>query len=134
MVIGQFQGRDASQRPPHDPEVRSKISSGKLGSDLFEDSMGVLSKVGKGRDPAADTITSVIGDDQVQVCLMVEKRDLIIIAHHFAISVKEKDPWSLGVARVETARDENTFTNLYREVKGILRTRRNVLPRIENVL
>jgi hypothetical protein len=63
MVVGQFQGRDTSQRPSHDPEVRSKISFGELGSDLFEDGMGILNKVSEGRDPAASTITSVIGDD-----------------------------------------------------------------------
>jgi hypothetical protein len=63
MVIGQFQGRDTSQRPSHDPEVPSEISSGELGSDLFEDGMGILSKVGEGRDPAASTIPPVIGND-----------------------------------------------------------------------
>jgi hypothetical protein len=63
MVIGQFQGRDTSQRPSHDPEVRPKISFGELGSDLFEDGMGILNKVSEGRDPAAGTIPSVIGND-----------------------------------------------------------------------
>jgi hypothetical protein len=65
---------------------------------------------------------------------MIEGRDLIIIAHHFAISVKEQDPWPSGVAHVETAQDENTFPDPYREVKGILRTGSKVLPRIEDVL
>jgi hypothetical protein len=63
MVIGQFQGRDTSQRPSHDPEVCPKISLGELGSDLFEDGMGILNKVSEGRDPAANPITSVIGND-----------------------------------------------------------------------
>jgi len=63
MGIGQFQGRDTSQRSSHDPEVRSKISFGELGSDLFEDGMGILNEVSEGWDPAASTITSVIGDD-----------------------------------------------------------------------
>jgi hypothetical protein len=65
---------------------------------------------------------------------MIEGRDLIIIAHHFAVSVKEQDPRSFGVAHVETAQDENTLPNPYREVKAILRTGRKVLPRIEDVL
>jgi hypothetical protein len=65
---------------------------------------------------------------------MIEERDLIIIAHHFTISMKEQDPWSFGVAQVETARDENTFPNPCREVKGILRTGSKVLTRIEDVL
>jgi hypothetical protein len=65
---------------------------------------------------------------------MIEGRDLIIIAHHFAISVKEQDPWSLVVPHVETARDENTFPNWHREIKGILRTGSKVLPGIEDVL
>jgi hypothetical protein len=63
MVMGQFQGRDAPQRPSHDPEVRSKISFGELDSDLFKDGMGILNKVSEGWDPVASTITSVVGDD-----------------------------------------------------------------------
>jgi hypothetical protein len=66
--------------------------------------------------------------------LTIEGIDLIIIAHHFTISVKEQDPWSFGVAHVETARDENTFSNPYREVKGILRTASKIITRIEDVL
>jgi hypothetical protein len=65
---------------------------------------------------------------------MIKGRDLIVIAHHFAISVKEQDPWSLGVAHVETAQDENTFPSPDREVKGILRTGSKVLPGIKDVL
>jgi hypothetical protein len=65
---------------------------------------------------------------------MIEGRDLIIIAHHFAISVKKQDPWCFVVAHVETAGDENTSPNRYREVKGILGTGSKVLPRIEDVL
>jgi len=65
---------------------------------------------------------------------MIEGRDLIIIAHHFAVSVKEQDPRSLGVAHVETAQDENTFPNPYREVKAILGTGSKVFTRIEDVL
>jgi hypothetical protein len=65
---------------------------------------------------------------------MIKGRDLIVIAHHFAISVKEQDPWSFGVAQVETARDENTFPYRHRMVKGILRTGSEVLTGIEDVL
>jgi hypothetical protein len=48
--------------------------------------------------------------------------------------VKEQDPRSFGVAHVETAQDENTLPNPYREVKAILRTGSKVLPGIEDVL
>jgi len=64
---------------------------------------------------------------------MIEGRDLIIIAYHFAISVEEQDPGSFGVAHVETAQDENIFPDPYREVKGILRTGSKVVARIEDV-
>jgi hypothetical protein len=96
--------------------------------------MGILSKVSEGRDPAAGTVSSVICDDEVKVFLMKEGRHLIIIAHHFAISVKEQDPGSMVVAHVETAYDANTFPNPDREVKGILRAGGKFLPRVEDVL
>ena len=92
MFVGQFQGRDASQRPSHDPEILSKVSPGELGYDLFQNDMAILNEVREGGNPAAGSITPVIGNDQVHFLLVIEGRDLIIIAHHFTVSVEEKDP------------------------------------------
>jgi hypothetical protein len=134
IMVGQFQGRDASQRPPHHPQVFSQASSGELPSDLFKDHTRILNEIGEGGGSAAGSITPVIGYDQVHLALMIKGRDLVIIAHHLAVPVKKKDPGPFVLSHVETTRDSDTARHPYGEVKGVSRARGKIITGIEDEL
>jgi len=65
---------------------------------------------------------------------MIKGRDLVIIAHHLAVPVKEKDPWPFVLSHVETTRDGDTARHPYGEVKGVSRARGKIITGIEDEL
>jgi hypothetical protein len=133
VLVGQFESGDASQRPSHDPEIFPKVSSGKLLLNLFQDDMAIVNETREGWNSTAGSITSVISNDEVEVPLMIKGRDLIIVAHHFTISVEKQDPRPLMMAHVKSARDRGLVCNKDGDVKGILRTQGEILTRIKDI-
>jgi hypothetical protein len=121
MMVSQLQGRETSQGPPHHPQVLLQIFSGELISDLFKENMRILNEIGDGRGSAADSITPVIGNNQVHSSLMIKRSDLIVIAYHLTVPVEKKNPWPFVFAHVKTASDGYTARDPYGEVKGIPR-------------
>jgi hypothetical protein len=119
IMVGQFQGRDTSQRPPHHPQVFSQASSGELPSDLSKDHMRILNEIGEGRGSGTGSVTPVIGHDQIHLPLMIKEGNLIIIAHHFAIPVEKKNPWPFVLAPVETTRNGHAFRNSYGKINRV---------------
>jgi outer membrane receptor for monomeric catechols len=88
-MVSQLKGGDTSQGSSHHPQVFSEISSGKVLSHLFKNIMGILSEIGEGGDATADSVTPVIGHNQVQSLFVIKERDLIIIADHLTIPMEK---------------------------------------------
>ena len=65
--------------------------------------MAILNEVRERGNAAAGSIPPVIGNDQVQFLLVIERSDLIVIAHHFTIAVEEKNPGPFLMTLVKTA-------------------------------
>jgi len=133
VLVGQFESGDTSQGPSHDPKIFPKGSSGKLLLNLFQDDMTIVNETREGWNPAAGSITSVISNDGVEFPLMIEGRDLIIVTHHFTISVEEQDPRPLLMAHVKSAGDGGLVSNRDGDVKGILRAQGEILTGIKDI-
>jgi hypothetical protein len=108
------------------------VSPGDLGDDFFQDDVAILNEVRERGNAAAGSVTPVIGNDQVQSLLVIERSDFIIITHHFAIAVEEKDPGPFLMALVKSAGDGSLVPNGNGEVKAIARARGKILSGIKD--
>jgi hypothetical protein len=64
---------------------------------------------------------------------MIKGRDLIVVAHHLTISVEKQNPRPLRMAHVKSAGDRGLVLNRNGDVKGILRTRGDILTGIKDI-
>jgi hypothetical protein len=62
---------------------------------------------------------------------MIERRNFVIIAHHFSIPVKIQNPGPAFVSFIKSGRDRNIRGNGDEKIIGPLRTRAEVPARIE---
>ena len=96
--------------------------------------MAILNEVRERGSAATGSITPVIGNDQVQFLLVIERSDLIVITHHFTIAVEEKDPGPFLMTQVKSAGDGSLVPNGNGEVKAIARARGKILSGIKDEL
>jgi hypothetical protein len=94
----------------------------------------ILNEIGEGRGSGTCSITPVVGHDQVHLPLVIKGRNLIIIAYHFTVPVKKKNPWPFALTHVKATSDGDTARDPYGEVKGIPRAWGKIFTGIKDKL
>jgi hypothetical protein len=75
-----------------------------------------------------------MGYHEIKLSLVVNRRDVVIVTHDFAVAMKVEDQGPVPVTGIETAGDINARLHGDKEVKCILGWTREIRARIKDVV
>ena len=105
MMKGDLTDGGASEGSPHQERFpREPLPAQDLAKGL-KYYVSVSDHCREGRSTGARAISPIIGHKEVYLSLIIERRQVVVVAHDLSISVKIEEIWGIFAGNVETASD-----------------------------